>query len=100
MELMEVSESIKVFLKNNKENIEKKYSEEQIRTTLQMFDEYSQYFTDNNFFLTPIEMIKSKEDVNEKVKEAKEQSKQEPQEKEEQPQKEDEDEDIDTLFES
>lgn len=99
MELMEISESVKVFLKNNRENIEKHYSEEQIRIALSILNEYGQYFSDNNFFLTPIEMIKSKEDVNEKVKEAKEQPKQESQDKE-QPSQKEEDEDIDTLFEN
>ena len=94
---MPVSESLKIFLKNNREEIQKKYSDEQFRTIRSFFDDYSSYFEENSFFMTLVNVIKMKENVSERTEEAREEQKQE--QKQEQKPTEDDDDDIKNLFE-
>lgn len=67
MEILPIKESGKIFLREQKENLLKNYGEEDIRLFFGLFDLYSNFFEESNFYLTPLKVIKMKEDVEEKA---------------------------------
>jgi hypothetical protein len=93
MDIMRISESVKTFLKTNKDNLQKKYSEAQIREGLNLLDDYTTRGKKMRFFLTPINIIQMQDNVEAKIKEAKEETKEQ-----ESKQSEESDDDIKNLF--
>jgi hypothetical protein len=68
MEIMPISESIKFFLKGNKDLVLKNFSEQQVRGFSEIFDLYTSFFQDDGWYLSQIKILQSKDDVEQQVK--------------------------------
>lgn len=99
MDVLPIRESVKIFLSNNKDNLLKTFSDPQIRAFYDIFEQYSDFFEESGMFLTPINIIKSKDNVEEKIKEKKQQRQQVVEEEVDDEVSEESDEDIKALFE-
>jgi hypothetical protein len=100
MKLMSIKESVNVFLTKNKDALQKIFTESQIRAFYNIFESYSTFFEEGNFYLTPIEILKMRDDVDEQVQQRATQSDKQPNISKENVSIQDEDEDIKNLFEA
>jgi len=81
MEVIPISESIKIFLKGNKDLVLKNFSEQQVRGFSEIFDLYTSFFQDDGWYLTQVRIVKAQDDVEQQVRAAEQRQTQKPQQR-------------------